>query len=298
MGKNVDATVAAKSLSSGRAVADIPALEIYFREINQVPLLTKEEERKCLIQAKAGDTLARDKLIISNLRFVVSVARKYKGSGLPLEDLINEGNIGLISAIERYDLSKKSHFITYAVWWIRQSILNAIADKSRTIRIPSNKGSALSKLEKVCESRRDFSSIYSDPTLREIAHELHMSEKSVKELITMSHVSHSFDDFSRPGEDTGTLGERIPDEESEAPEEAVSRELLSMEINSALGILSKQESDVLQYRFGLNGRLPLSLADIGKIYHVTKERIRQIEVKALQKLRNWRGNVRLKSYQS
>ena len=277
---------------------DISALKIYLSEIDQVPLLSRNEERGCLEKAKDGDSLAREKLIKSNLRFVVSVAKKYRGSGLPLEDLINEGNIGLMIAIEKYDLSKKYHFITYAVWWIRQSILKAIADKSRIIRIPSNKGIALSNLERACESRRDFFSFYSDQTLREIAEELHTNESTVKELITMSHVSTSFDDFASAEEKTVTLGSRIPDDESEAPEDAVSRELLSKEIDNALHILTQRESEVLQLRFGLNGRLSLSLTDIGILYNVTKERIRQIEVKALQKLRNWTGNVRLKSFQT
>ena len=197
-------------------------LKMYLKEINGIALLSRDEERECLKKAKAGDIIAREKIIKANLRFVVSVAKKFRGSELPLEDLIDEGNIGLMMAIERYDLLKKCHFITYAVWWIRQSILNAIEEKSRIIRLPSNIGSALSKLEKANESRGNFRSFYSDRFLREAALELHTTETHIKHLIKISHVSTSFDELSDSEKCASNMRNCLRTDDSELLDEKIS----------------------------------------------------------------------------
>ena len=297
MGSKRDSTADTPDYSWRRTQNDNDILRIYLSEITDVPLLSRSQERECLEKAKSGDTVARDQLIESNLKCVVRVARRYQGCGLPLEDLINEGNIGLMKSIEKYDLSKRHHFITYAVWWIRHSIHKAIADKSRTIRIPSNKGTALFRLQTVCESRENPFILHSEQTIREIAGELHTTSAAVKELIMLTRVSNSYDDIIDSDKNMTVLRNCMYDEDAETPEDAASLTMLSGEINNALRILTKKESEILQDRYGLNGRLPLTLADIGRKYHVTRERIRQIELKAIQKLKNWGGNFRLRSYQ-
>jgi len=259
-------------------------LSIYLKEINKIPLLTREEEDVIARKAVKGDKLAQDRLVRSNLRFVVNVAKKYQNQGLPLDDLISEGNIGLINAIDKYDPEKGYHFISYAVWWIRQAILKAIYEKSRMIRLPLNRANELVQIEKI---RKELSKLNGeDPDTAEIASHLNMNEKDVKALISISQELISLESPTFGEEDHSVLGDFIEDENYKAPDSIVMEKLLSDDINSALGTLTEKESEILEYRFGLNGRKPHSLKEIGDKYDLTKERIRQIEKKAISRLQH------------
>jgi RNA polymerase primary sigma factor len=273
---------------------DENVLSIYLREINKIPLLTREEEDRYARLAETGDEMAKHKLVQANLRFVVNVAKKYQNQGLPLSDLISEGNIGLMNAIERFDVDKGYHFISYAVWWIRQAILKAICEKSRMIRLPLNRANELVQIEKV---RKDIQGRYGEEAeIRKIAKTLNMDKEHVADLINISRDLISLETPVYNEKDSSILGDFVEDEGYKAPDTQVEEKALRDDINVVLGTLTQKESEIVQYRFGLNGRSPLSLKEIGDRYNLTKERIRQIEKKALRRLQHPNRVRRLQAY--
>jgi len=273
---------------------DENVLSMYLKEINQIPLLTREEEDKYARAAAKGDQFAKDMLVKSNLRFVVNVAKKYQNQGLPLTDLISEGNIGLMNAIERFDVDKGYHFISYAVWWIRQAILKAICEKSRMIRLPLNRANELVQIEK---ARKELQSGKAeDPELKEIARAVNMDESHVLDLINISRDLVSLETPVYNEKDSSQLGDFIEDSGYEHPEDAAIEHSLIEDINEVLNTLTDKESEIIQYRFGLNGYSPLSLKEIGDKYNLTKERIRQIEKKAIKRLQHPSRSQYLEAY--
>jgi len=273
---------------------DDNVLSIYLREINKIPLLTREEENRYARQAEAGEKFAKDKLVQANLRFVVSVAKRYQNQGLPLSDLISEGNIGLMNAIERFDVDKGYHFISYAVWWIRQAILKAICEKSRMIRLPLNRANELVQIEKV---RKDTQGIRGEVAeIRKIAQTLNMDQDHVADLINISRELISLETPVYAEKDSSILSDFVEDEGYASPDSEVIEKALREDINNVLSTLTDKENEIVQYRFGLNGRSPLSLKEIGDRYSLTKERIRQIEKKALKRLQHPNRISRLQPY--
>lgn len=270
-------------------------LSLYLKEINKVPLLTREEEDRYARLAAQGDKEAREKLLKANLRFVVNVAKKYQNQGLPLSDLISEGNIGLLNAIERYDVNKGYHFISYAVWWIRQAILKSICEKSRMIRLPLNRANELVQIEKARKLVQN-SSKSEDAEMKEIARLLNMDETHVAEIVNISRDLVSLETPVYAEKDSSSLGDFVEDSGFKHPEEIVIHESLKEDINKILKTLSEKEAEIIQYRFGLNGRTPLSLKEIGEKYNLTKERIRQIEKKALKRMQHPSRSEILKAY--
>ncbi len=269
-------------------------LSIYLKEINRIPLLTREEEDKYARSAAEGNLKAKEKLIRANLRFVVNVAKKYQNQGLPIADLISEGNIGLMNAIERYDVNRGYHFISYAVWWIRQAILKAICEKSRMIRIPLNRANELVQIEKarkVLQSEQG-----TDPEIKDIAEILEMDKNHVADLINISRDLISLESPVNQDKDSSMVGDFIENSDYMSPDEIIIEKSLKADINAILDTLTEKEADILQYRFGLNGRRPMSLKEIGDKYRLTKERIRQIEKKALKRLQHPVRSQFLKSY--
>ncbi|QEN07290.1 RNA polymerase sigma factor RpoD/SigA [Oceanispirochaeta crateris] len=267
-------------------------LSIYLKEINKIPLLTREEEDEIARKAVKGDQIAKDRLVRANLRFVVNVSKKYQNQGLPLDDLISEGNIGLINAIEKYDPDKGYHFISYAVWWIRQSILKAVYEKSRMIRLPLNRANELVQIEKV---RKELTKINGeDPDAVEIAQNVGIHVEDVKKLMNISRDLVSLE--SPTHSEDSVLGDFIEDEQYRTPDNLVMDILLSEDINTVLSTLTDKESEILEKRFGLNGKKPLSLKEIGDQYGLTKERIRQIEKKAITRLQHPSRKQYLESY--
>jgi len=262
--------------------SDSNVLSIYLKEINKVPLLTRELEDKYAREAALGQQHAKDMLVKSNLRFVVNVAKRYQNQGIPLSDLISEGNIGLINAIERYDVDKGYHFISYAVWWIRQAILKAICEKSRMIRLPLNRANELVQIEK---ARKYVSAgLSEDGEIDEIARMLDMDASHVADLVNISRDLVSLETPVFDERDSSVLGDFVENGNYKSPDDYVVEESLKNDINGVLQTLTEKESEVVQYRFGLNGRRAMSLKEIGDRFHLTKERIRQIEKAALKRL--------------
>lgn len=291
MGVRMPAEVRSYSRSSRD---DENVLSIYLREINKIPLLTREEENHYARQAETGEKFAKDKLVQANLRFVVNVAKKYQNQGLPLSDLISEGNIGLMNAIERFDVDKGYHFISYAVWWIRQAILKAICEKSRMIRLPLNRANELVQIEKV---RKDTQGIRGEVAeIKKIAQTLNMDQEHVADLISISRELISLETPVYAEKDSSILGDFVEDAAYTAPDSQVIEKALKDDINEILSTLTDKENEIVQYRFGLNGRSPLSLKEIGDRYNLTKERIRQIEKKALKRLQHPNRISRLQAY--
>ena len=269
-------------------------LSLYLKEINTIPLLTREEEVKYATEAASGNEFAKNKLIKANLRFVVNVAKKYQNQGLPLADLISEGNIGLMNAIERFDVEKGYHFISYAVWWIRQAILKAICEKSRMIRLPLNRANELVQIEKV---RKDLQSDNGlEPEMEEIAKKLSMDKEHVEDLLNISRDLVSLDTPVYDEKDSSLLSDFVEDKGYQAPDEMAIDNFLKADINDLLNTLSHKEADIIQFRYGLNGRRPMSLKEIGTRYNLTKERIRQIEKKAIKRLQHPSRSQYLASY--
>ncbi len=274
-----------KKLKETRSSAhydDENVLSMYLREINRIPLLSREEENDFATRAAAGDEKAKEILAKSNLRFVVNVAKKYQNQGLPLADLIAEGNIGLLSAIDHYDVTKGYHFISYAVWWIRQAILKAICEKSRMIRLPLNRANELVQIEK---ARSLFEGeISEEDEIREVARFLNMEPEHIKDIISISRDLISLDAPVYDERNSTTVGELIENEKHESPEQNAIQSSLRDDINQVLSTLTAKEREIVEYRFGLNGKRPMSLKEIGDRMHLTKERIRQIEKAALKKV--------------
>jgi RNA polymerase primary sigma factor len=277
-----------------RSGFDENILSTYLKEINSVPLLTREEEYECAVAAAAGDEKAKDRLVKANLRFVVNVAKKYQNQGLPLMDLISEGNIGLINAVERFDATKGYHFISYAVWWIRQSILKAICEKSRMIRLPLNRANELVQIDKarkvVMNNRTE------EAELREIAGLLNMSQEHVRDIVNISRDMVSLDSPVSVDRDASSVGDFLEDDQYEQPENYVIEANLRDDIDEVLASLTPKEAEVIRYRYGLNGYKAMSLKEIGDLFNLTKERIRQIEKKAIRRLQHPSRMSRLEAY--
>ena len=269
-------------------------ISLYLKEINNIPLLNREEEETYARAAAQGDQSAKEKMVQANLRFVVNVAKKYQNQGLPLADLISEGNIGLLNAIERFDVEKGYHFISYAVWWIRQAILKAICEKSRMIRLPLNRANELVQIEKARKEIQWDSN--SEPEVQVIARQLNMDPDHVAELINISRDLVSLDTPIYDEKDSSLLSDFIEDQGYKSPDDTAIHNSLQEDINILLETLSEKEADILEYRFGLNGKRPMSLKEIGTRYKLTKERIRQIEKKALKRLQHPSRSMYLSSY--
>ena len=266
------------------AKAEENVLAIYLNEISHIPLLTREEEDKVARAAAQGDIAARNRLINGNLRFVINVVKKYQGQGIPLADLISEGNVGLIQAVDKYDATRGYHFISYAVWWIRQSILKALCEKSRLIRLPANRANDLVKINKAKRMIPNHSN--SETEIREIAHLLSMEESHVQEMMAFSREMVSLERQVNTDSGTSSLGSFIEDTRYDAPDQELIRDALRSDINKMLESLDSKEADVIRFRYGLGQQQPLSLKEIGARYDLTKERIRQIEKKALAHLQH------------
>ena len=267
------------------------ALDTYLKEVEKIPLLSREEEYELAVKAKAGDTKARDALIEANSRFVISIAKSYQKRGLPFEDLISEGNVGLITAIDKFEPDTGYHFISYAVWWIRQSILKAIGDKARMIRLPMNRNARFMQVQGV-KSRLEQQS--DDVTIEDIARECNMTESEIKEILSYAKDISSLDAPLTDGEGT-TFGDFVESPE-DGPESLVIEKALTQSIDKILSRFPERERDVIIMRYGLHDCKPMSLKEVGELYGVTKERIRQIEKKVLSCLRNDYEAIQLKSY--
>jgi len=268
-------------------------LSIYFNEINRIPMLTREEEEQTAREAAAGNKAAREKLVSANLRFVVSIAKKYQGLGIQLEDLISEGNVGLLNAVDRFDVEKGYHFISYAVWWIRQAIMSSLYEKARMIRLPVNRATDLVKIEK---ARKIVKSDYStEEEIKEISELLDMEKDKVSDLINISREILSLDN---PVSDDGALllRDSIEDNQYTAPDAFAVRKSMETDIENVLDTLDDDEANIIRFHFGLGHRKPMSLKEIGVYYNLSKERIRQIEEKALSRLRNPKRMKKLRAY--
>jgi len=265
----------------------------YLREIGRVTLLNAEEEIEYAKRYEKLDKKAKDKLTESNLRLVVSIAKKYIGRGLSLLDLIQEGNQGLIRAVEKYDWRKGFKFSTYATWWIRQAITRAIADQARTIRIPVHMVETINKLYRV--SRKLMQELGREPTPEEIGSEVELTAERVREIFKIAQETTSLE--APVGEDQESiLGDFIPDESQLSPVDQASKQLLKDHLDEVLGTLTEREAKVLRLRFGLEGTKQMTLEEVGKVFGVTRERIRQIEAKALRKLKHPSRRKKLQDY--
>ena len=279
-------------LSTDQISIDDP-VKIYLKEIGRVPLLTPEEEIELAQRMAQGDPYAKKRLSEANLRLVVSIAKKYVGRGMQFLDLIQEGNLGLIKAVEKFDYTKGYKFSTYATWWIRQAITRAIADQARTIRIPVHMVETITKVKKVSSTLLHKNG--REATAEEIAEELKLPLDRVREIIRISQDPVSLETPIGEEEDSH-LGDFIPDEEAPAPAEAASQMLLKEQLDEVLGTLTEREGKVLRLRFGLDDGRQRTLEEVGKEFNVTRERIRQIEAKALRKLRHPSRSKKLKDF--
>lgn len=272
-----------KLLNLGNSAKVDEPIKMYLREIGQVPLLTHDEEVEYAKRSYEGDEEASKKLIESNLRLVVSIAKKHTNRGLKLLDLIQEGNIGLMKAVEKFEYTKGYKFSTYATWWIRQAITRAIADQGRTIRIPVHMIETINKIKK--ESRIYLQETGKDASPEILAERLGMEVDKIKAIQEMNQEPISLETPVGSEEDS-ELGDFVEDQKTTSPYEATNRAILREELDSVLKTLSPREEKVLRYRYGLDDSSPKTLEEVGKIFNVTRERIRQIEVKALRKLRH------------
>ncbi|HKW15129.1 MAG TPA: RNA polymerase sigma factor RpoD/SigA [Candidatus Krumholzibacteria bacterium] len=266
-------------VSGGRS-----SLDLYLNEIRRYPLLSREDEVALARKARAGDMQAQEKLDRSNLRFVVSIAKKYVGNGVPLEDLINDGNVGLVKAAERFDPERGFKFISYAVWWIRQSILVSVSENSRMIRMPMNRVGLAQKATKI--SRKLEQDLGRDPDAEELAKELGVTREEIEEVTTFSQATLSLD---QPVHDEGnetTFVDQIVDDRNASPDQGAYEDSLKRDMDRALESLTDRERTILVRYYGLNGVKARTLEDIGKEMGYTRERIRQIKEQAIDKLRS------------
>lgn len=281
------------SINTNRVnTAESGALSMYLRDIEKIPLLDRDEEFDLALKAKNGDSKARERLVNGNLRFVVSIAKQFQNRGLPLIDLISEGNIGLLTAIDKFEPEKGYHFISYAVWWIRQSILKAIGEKSRMIRLPMNKSADLIQ---VLHAKSEIEKVGSDDaTIEQIAEQCGMEAQDVLELMQMSREVSSLDAPVNREEDT-SFGDFI-ESDGPRPEEIVMDKNMKESVNRILETLPEKEREIIKLRFGLDNQDAMSLKEVGEIYNLTKERIRQIEKKVLNNLQQNEEVRELRAY--
>ena len=268
-------------------------VKVYLKEIGRVPLLSSEEEIELAKRMLEGDEKAKKRLAEANLRLVVSIAKRYVGRGMMFLDLIQEGNLGLIKAVEKFDYTKGYKFSTYATWWIRQAITRAIADQARTIRIPVHMVETINKVIRV--SRQLLQELGHDPTPEEIAKEMDMPVDRVREILKIAQEPVSLETPIGEEEDSH-LGDFIPDEDASEPAEAASFTLLKEQLIEVLATLTPREEKVLKLRFGIEDGRTRTLEEVGKEFNVTRERIRQIEAKALRKLRHPSRSKKLKDF--
>lgn len=297
----IDETVLAKTneeevmepgIGSDGVSIDDP-VKVYLKEIGRVPLLTPEEEINLAIAIKNGDERAKKRLSEANLRLVVSIAKRYLGRGMQFLDLIQEGNLGLIKAVEKFDYTKGFKFSTYATWWIRQAITRAIADQARTIRIPVHMVETINKVKKV--SSQLLHANGKEPSAEDVAEELDMPVDKVREIMRVAQEPVSLETPIGEEEDSH-LGDFIPDDDAPAPADAASHTLLKETLGDVLDTLTPREEKVLRLRFGLEDGRSRTLEEVGKEFNVTRERIRQIEAKALRKLRHPSRSKKLKDF--
>ncbi len=286
------------TLNSGQYFDDVSddSVRLYLREIGKIPLLNAEEELALAQKVVSGDKRAKDKMAEANMRLVVSIAKRYSGRGLDFLDLIQEGNTGLLRAVEKFDPDKGFKFSTYATWWIRQAITRAIADQARTIRIPVHMVETINKLLRT--QRRMTQELNREPTIEELAKELEMEPDKVEYVIKIKQDITSLDaGVGRDGEDEDSvLGDFIEDEDGATPEESATNQLLKEQVQSILATLSEREQKIVKMRFGLENGKSHTLEEVGQEFAVTRERIRQIEAKALAKLRKHKDAKKLHEY--
>ncbi len=270
------------------------SVRLYLREIGKIPLLNAEEELALAQRVVAGDKDAKDKMAEANMRLVVSIAKRYVGRGLDLLDLIQEGNTGLLRAVEKFDPDKGFKFSTYATWWIRQAITRAIADQARTIRIPVHMVETINKLLRT--QRRLTQELNREPTNEEIAVAMEMDVDKVEHIMKIKQDISSLDASVRDDEEDSVLGDFIEDEDTVSPEESATGQLLKEQVKQILGTLTEREQKILKLRFGLEDGKSHTLEEVGQEFSVTRERIRQIEAKALAKLRKHKDAKKLHDY--
>jgi RNA polymerase primary sigma factor len=272
---------------------DAASLDKYLHDISKLPMVTVEEETLLAGQIRSGDQAALEKLVSANLRFVVSVAKQYQNQGIGLADLINEGNVGLIKAASRFDETRGFKFISYAVWWIRQSIMQAISEQSRVIRLPLNKISALNKIRKAQgKLEQELERL---PTNSELAPLVEMTEQEISVTQSSSGWHISTDAFL-PGQETSTVMDILFDPDNAKPDDSLMLDSLRIEVSRALSSLTEREKSVITQYYGIAGSQALSLEEIGEKYDLTRERVRQIKEKAIRKLRNSTRNKNLLTY--
>ncbi|MDO5708395.1 MAG: RNA polymerase sigma factor RpoD [Andreesenia angusta] len=288
-----DDDIEKEALSVPKGINVDDPVRMYLKEIGKVALLTAEEETELAKRMEAGDEVAKQKLAEANLRLVVSIAKRYVGRGMLFLDLIQEGNLGLIKAVEKFDYTKGYKFSTYATWWIRQAITRAIADQARTIRIPVHMVETINKLIRV--SRQLLQDLGRDPTPEEIAKEMNMEVEKVREIQKIAQEPVSLETPIGEEEDSH-LGDFIPDDDAQAPSEAATFTLLREQLIDVLDTLTEREQKVLTLRFGLEDGRARTLEEVGRKFEVTRERIRQIEAKALRKLRHPSRSKKLKDF--
>jgi RNA polymerase sigma factor rpoD len=272
------------------------SVRLYLREIGKIPLLTAEEETDLAKRIVEGDKKAKDKMVEANMRLVVSIAKRYGGRGLDFLDLIQEGNTGLLRAVEKFDPDKGFKFSTYATWWIRQAITRAIADQARTIRIPVHMVETINKVLRT--TRKLTQELNREPSVEEIAKEMDMEPEKIEYVMRIKQDIASLDaSVGRDGDDEETsLGDFIEDEERVTPEDAAATQLLKEQMAKILSTLSEREQKIIKMRFGVGGGRPHTLEEVGAEFSVTRERIRQIEAKALSKLRKNKDTKKLHEY--
>lgn len=272
------------------------SVRLYLREIGKIPLLTSEEEADLAQRIVKGDKKAKDKMVESNMRLVVSIAKRYGGRGLDFLDLIQEGNTGLLRAVEKFDPEKGFKFSTYATWWVRQAITRAIADQARTIRIPVHMVETINKVLRT--TRKLTSELNREPTTEEIASELHMDPEKVDYCMRIKQDIASLDaSVGRDGDDEDSvLGDFVEDEERISPEDAAANQILKEQLSEIISTLTDREQKIIRLRFGIGGGRPHTLEEVGAEFDVTRERIRQIEAKALSKLRKNKDTKKLHEY--
>jgi RNA polymerase primary sigma factor len=272
---------------------ETPSLDKYLHEIGKVKLVTTEEEVVLAKKIKQGDQKALETLVNANLRFVVSVAKQYQNQGLTLPDLINEGNLGLIKAAQRFDETRGFKFISYAVWWIRQSILQALAEQARIVRLPLNKIGCINKVNNTfARLEQEF---HREPTSEEIAELLDLAPKDVKEALKVTSRHISMDAPLKKDEDN-TLYDILLEKDTESPDAQLLNDSLRKEIERSLSTLSSREADIIKLYYGLSGEPPYSLEEIGKLFNLTRERVRQIKEKGIKRLKHTYRSKILKSY--